>query len=42
MQLNRQLIDSVILALIVWFMRRDLTLALVIAVASYVLRMINF
>lgn len=42
MQLNRQLIDSVILALIVWFMRRDITLALVIAVASYVLKMINF
>lgn len=42
MQLNRQLIDSVILALIVWFFRRDITLALVIAVASYVLRMINF
>lgn len=42
MQLNRQLIDSVILAIIVWFMRRDITLALVIAVASYVLKMINF
>lgn len=42
MQLNRQLIDSVILALIVWFMRRDITLALVVAVANYVLRMINF
>jgi len=42
MNINRQLIDSVILAVIVWFMRRDITLALVIAVASYVLRMINF
>ena len=42
MNINRQLIDSVILALLVWFMRRDITLALVIAVASYVLRMINF
>jgi hypothetical protein len=42
MNINRQLIDSVILAVIVWFMRRDLTLALVIAVASYVLRMVNF
>jgi len=42
MNINRQLIDSVILAIIVWFMRRDITLALVIAVASYVLRMINF
>lgn len=42
MQINRQLIDSVILALIVWFMRRDITLALVVAVANYVLRMINF
>ena len=42
MQINRQLIDSVILALLVWFMRRDITLALVVAVANYVLRMINF
>ena len=42
MNINRQLIDSVILAVIVWFMRRDITLALVIAVASYVLRMIAF
>ena len=42
MNINRQLIDAVVLALIVWFMRRDITLALVIAVASYVLRMINF
>ena len=42
MNINRQLIDSVILAIIIWFMRRDITLALVIAVASYVLRMINF
>jgi hypothetical protein len=42
MQLNRQLIDSVILAIIVWFMRRDITLALVIAVANYGLRMVNF
>ena len=42
MQLNRQLIDSAILALIVWFLRRDITLALVIAVASYALRVVNF
>ena len=42
MNINRQLIDSVILAIIVWFMRRDIVLALVIAVASYVLRMIGF
>ena len=42
MNINRQLIDSVILALIVWFMRRDIVLALVIAVANYVLRMIAF
>lgn len=42
MNINRQLIDSVILALIVWFLRRDVTLALIVAVASYVLRMINF
>jgi uncharacterized membrane protein len=41
MNINRQLIDSVILALIVWFMRRDIVLALVVAVASYVLRMIT-
>lgn len=37
---NRQLIDSVVLAAVVFFMRRDITLALVIAVANYVLRMI--
>jgi len=42
MNINRQLIDSAILALLIWFMRRDITLALVIAVASYVLRMVNF
>ena len=42
MSINRQLIDAVILAIIVWFMRRDIVLALVIAVASYVLRMIAF
>ena len=42
MNINRQLIDAAILALIVWFMRRDLLLALVVAVVSYVLRMINF
>lgn len=41
MNINRQLIDSAILALLIWFMRRDITLALVIAVASYVLRMIT-
>ena len=41
MNINRQMIDAVILALIVWFMRRDITLALVVAVASYVLRMVN-
>lgn len=37
---NRQLIDSAALAAIVFFMRRDVILALVIAVANYVLRMI--
>lgn len=37
---NRQLIDSVVLGLIIFFMRRDIILALVVAVASYVLRMI--
>ena len=42
MNIDRKLIDSVILALIVWFLRRDITLALVVAVTSYVLRMINF
>lgn len=42
MQFDRQMIDPVILALIVWFMRRDITLALVVAVASYVLRLNNF
>lgn len=42
MNINRQLIDSAILAIIVWFLRRDITLALIVAVASYVLRMINF
>lgn len=42
MSINRSMIDAAILALIVWFMRRDLTLAVSIAVASYVLKMINF
>ena len=42
MNINRQMIDSVILAIIVWFMRRDITLALVIAVANYGLRLVNF
>jgi hypothetical protein len=42
MNIDRKLIDSVILAILVWFLRRDIMLALVIAVASYVLRMINF
>lgn len=42
MNINRQLIDSAILAIIVWFLRRDITLALIVAIASYVLRMINF
>lgn len=37
---NRQLIDSVVLGAIIFFMRRDVTLALVIAVANYVLRMV--
>jgi hypothetical protein len=45
MQLSRQLIDSVIhsviLALFIWFMRGDITLALAVAVVSFVLRMIN-
>ena len=41
MQLSRQLIHSVILALFIWFMRRDITLALAVAVVSFVLRMIN-
>jgi hypothetical protein len=43
MNLNiRSLIDSVILAVIIFMMRQDIVLALVIAVVNYVLRMINF
>ena len=42
MSIDRNMIDAGILALLVWFMRRDLTLALAVAVASYVLRMLNF
>jgi hypothetical protein len=42
MNIDRKLIDSVILAILVWFLRRDIVLALVIAVVNYVLRMINF
>jgi hypothetical protein len=42
MSINRSMIDSAILAIIIWFMRRDLVLALAIAVASYILRMLSF
>jgi len=42
MYIERKLIDSVILAILVWFLRRDIVLALVIAVVNYVLRLISF
>ena len=42
MSINRSMIDSIILAILIWFMRRDLTLALAVAVASYVLRLLSF
>ena len=43
MNLNvRSLIDSVILAVVIFMMRQDIALALVIAVVNYVLRMISF
>jgi hypothetical protein len=43
MNLNvRSLIDSVILAVLIFMMRQDIALALVVAVVNYVLRMINF
>lgn len=42
MQINSSMIKAAILALIIYFMRSDITLALVIALASYVLTMVNF
>lgn len=42
MSINRSMIDAAILAILIWFMRRDITLALAVAVASYVLRMLSF
>lgn len=42
MNLDRKLIDAGVLAALVFFMRRDMTLALAVAVVAYVLRMINF
>ena len=42
MNIDRQLVDSIILGLLVWFLRRDIVLALVIAIVSYVLKMIHF
>ena len=41
MQFNRELINSAVLGLLIWFLRRDLTLALTITVASYVLPMVT-
>ena len=38
----RPLIDSVILAMLVFMLRQDIILALVIAVVNYVLRMLHF
>ena len=42
MSINRSMIDAAILAILIWFMRRDLVLALAVAVASYVLRLLSF
>jgi hypothetical protein len=42
MQLNRQIIDAVVLGGVVYFMRRDITMALVVAVVAYLLKMVNF
>jgi hypothetical protein len=42
MQLNRPIINSAILAAVVWFMRRDVTMALVVAVVAYLLTLVNF
>lgn len=42
MTIDRNMIKAAILGFVVWFMRRDLTLALVIAIVSYLLTMANF
>jgi len=42
MSINRSMIDAAILAILIWFMRGDLMLALAVAVASYVLRLLSF
>ena len=39
MTIDRRMINSGVLALLVWFMRRDMTLALAVAIVSYVLTM---
>ena len=42
MNLDRKIIDAAVLFAVVWFMRRDVTLGLAVAVTAYVLRMLNF
>lgn len=42
MNLDRKIIDSAILGGVVFFMRRDITMALVVAVVAYLLKMVNF
>jgi hypothetical protein len=41
MNLDRKIIDSVVLGGVVFFMRQDLMLALIIAVVAYGLKMVN-
>jgi hypothetical protein len=42
MNLDRKIVDSVVLGGIVFFMRQDITMALVVAVVAYLLKMVNF
>jgi hypothetical protein len=42
MNLDRKIIDSVVLGAVVFFMRQDITMALVVAVVAYLLKMVNF
>ena len=42
MSIDRKLIDAAVLFAVVFFMRRDVTLGLAVAVVAYVLRMLIF
>lgn len=42
MSIDRKLIDAAVLFAVVFFLRRDVTLGLAVAVTAYILRMLNF